>query len=41
MYVVLIPSIGKFRHHLHPALLVVWVFEDVFLSGGDELLFWF
>ena len=28
---------AEFRHHLHPALLAVLVFEDVFLSGGDEL----
>ena len=27
---------GKFRHHLHPALFAVFLFEDVFLSGGDE-----
>ena len=28
---------AAFRHHLHPALLAVFLFEDVFLSGGDEL----
>ena len=28
---------GKFRHHLHPALLAVFLFEDVLLSGGDDL----
>ncbi|MEI6535535.1 MAG: hypothetical protein WCN98_09365 [Verrucomicrobiaceae bacterium] len=28
---------GKPGHHLHPALLVVFLFEDVLLSGGDEL----
>ena len=27
---------GKFRHHLHPALLAVFLFEDVLLPGGDE-----
>ena len=27
---------GKFRHHLHPALLAVFLFEDVLLAGGDE-----
>ena len=27
---------GKLRHHLHPALLAVFLFEDVLLSGGDE-----
>jgi hypothetical protein len=27
---------GKLRHHLHPALLAVFLFEDVFLPGGDE-----
>ena len=27
---------GKLRHHLHPALLAVFPFEDVLLSGGDE-----
>jgi hypothetical protein len=28
---------GEFRHHLHPALLAVFLFEDVLLPGGDEL----
>ena len=27
---------GKFRHHLHPTLLAVFLFEDVLLAGGDE-----
>jgi hypothetical protein len=28
---------GELRHHLHPALLAVFLFEDVLLPGGDEL----
>ena len=28
---------GKLRHHLHPALLAAFQFEDVLLSGEDEL----
>jgi hypothetical protein len=27
---------GKLRHHLQTALLAVFLFEDVLLSGGDE-----
>lgn len=27
---------GKLRHHLHPTLLAVFLFEDVLQSGGDE-----
>ena len=27
---------GKFRHHLHPPLLAVFLFEDVLLPGKDE-----
>jgi len=29
-----LPELG---YHLHPAFLVVVLFENVFLSGGDEL----
>ncbi len=28
---------GKFCHHLHPALLAVFLFENVLLTGGNEL----
>jgi len=31
---------GKLRHHLHPALLAVFLFEDVLLSGRDERDCW-
>jgi hypothetical protein len=31
---------GEFRHHLHPAFLTVVLFENVFLSGGDERDCW-
>jgi hypothetical protein len=27
---------GELHHHLHPALLAVFLFEDVLLPGGDE-----
>lgn len=30
-------SAGKLRHNLHPALLAIVLFENVLLSGGDEL----
>jgi hypothetical protein len=28
---------GKLRHHLNPALLAVFLFQDVLLPGRDEL----